>query len=189
MCPAEPAGQPLGWTAAREDEGDDAGEGKRCTESEKDAELGVAGDGLKFEEEREPGDTEEDDEAQHAVEQGRGEAGGGTRGSVAADVERFGGVAPESAEEEGVVEISDPGDDVGPVQREGDALRAEEQPPAPRVERESHAGDEGGEGDGPESELPAQVGELAPVDAPHEQHDEEGGEGIAGGAAGRGVEE
>ena len=110
-------------------------------------------------------------------------------GRVAANVEGAGGVAAESAEEEGVVEITDPGDDVGPVQRQRETLRAEEEPPTPRVQRKGNAGDERGARDGGEGEFAAEAGELVPVDAPHEGGDEESRAGVTAGAAGGGVEE
>ena len=110
-------------------------------------------------------------------------------GRVAANVEGAGGVAAESAEQERVVEIADPGDDVGPVQRQGETLRAKEEPPTPRVQRKGNAGDERGGRDGAEGEFAAEAGELVPVDTPDEGGDEESRAGVTGGATGGGVEE
>ncbi len=149
----------------------------------------MARDGLEFQEEGERGETEEDDEAHDAIEEGGGETGGLARGLVAAKIEGAHGVTTEPAEEKGVVEISDPRGDVGPVQRERDALGAEQQPPAPRLERKGETGDERGEDDGRRGEVAPQRGELAPVDTPDEGGDEERGEPVARGAAGGGVEE
>ncbi len=78
---------------------------------------------------------------------------------------------------------------MGPVQRQGETLRAKEEPPTPRVQRKGHAGDERGGRDGGEGEFAAEAGELLPVDTPDEGGDEESRAGVTGGATGGGVEE
>lgn len=185
---AEPVSEPGGRAAADNGEGNAARDRKHRTEGEQQAQLGVVRDGFQFQEQREGGEAQEDDEAQHAVEEGGGEAGGALGGVVAADVEGTGGIAAQPAEQESVVEISDPRDDVRPVERPREVLRAQEQPPAPGVQGKREAGDERGEGDGGQGKLTAETGELAPVNIPDEGGNEQGGERVAREATGRGVE-
>lgn len=188
MGRTEPAGQ-KGWRPAAEDsEGDGTGDGEGRADDEQQAKLRVEGDGLKFEQKGEGCDTQQDDEAENAVDQGGGEAGGLPGRFVATEIKHPHGIAAEAAEEEGVVEIADPGGDVGPVKGEADTLGAKEQPPAPCLKREGESGDERGEHDGAEIELAAQAGELVPIDAPDERADEQRGERVARDATGASVE-
>lgn len=189
MGGTEAAGEPPGGLAEEQDEGDGTRERKHGAEHEEEPELGVEGDGLELEQKGEGGDAQQDDEAEDAVDQCGGEAGGLVCGGVAADIESAHGIAAEAAEEEGVVEISDPRDDVGPVKRKGEALGAQQEPPAPRLKWEGESGDERGEHDGSEFEFTAEAGELVPVDAPDERADEQRGERVACGPTGGGVEE
>lgn len=171
-CALQWRGPAGGSDAQRYDRGDKAAERNGNRADEEPAETRVARQRRGAGGEGERGNCHEDDEAHRAVQHEREKAAGPARGGIAHEIEHASGITANASEEEGIVELTDPRDDVGPVEGERDPLRAEEQPPAPRVDGIGDARKEDGRDGERQGEVTAESGELPPINLADEGGEE-----------------
>lgn len=132
---------------------------------------------------------EESDEAHHPVHREARQRRGLLLGKRAQHINGTRGIPAHSAQQEGVVEPSDPTHRLSPAMADPEVLRAQQHVPAQAVQRVRG----GGAGEAPGGEIPAQRrvdgSECGPVDQTEEKPDKPHGQECAQGAPGRALQE
>ena len=182
-------GPTAGIGAQQPDRKNDAAEGEDRGGDKKPAQARLGDEGTGAGGESDGGNGKQQEETGGAVDHEGRQAGGPLRGGVAQQVVNAGGVPADAAKEEGVVELTDPSDDMGPMKRERDLLGAEQQPPACGLNRKRQTDEHERRDDQREGKLGAGGGEFGPVDLGGENEEKREGNQIARDATGGGGEE